>query len=105
MCVALEGAGRMGGGSPAQPFLQHHARGGGCKPGVHSPGKGAAEAVPTKLGSRTGFLPAFPPHKCTLDQNSVIPVKWHRISKCRCFDRGVFPLQCFSQSLNTIGLI
>jgi len=56
VCVALEGAGGMGGGSPAQPFLRHHVRGGGCKMGVHSPGNGAVEVVPTKLSSRPPFL-------------------------------------------------
>lgn len=45
MCVALEGAGGMGAGSPAQPFLWHRASG-RLQKGVRSPEKGAAEVVP-----------------------------------------------------------
>lgn len=75
---------------------RHHAKG-GCETGVRSPGNGAAEVVPAKLSSRPGFPPAFPPHKCALDQKSVIPVKLQRISKGRCFERGVLLLQSVTE--------
>lgn len=89
---------------PLAPCVRETTKGGafpreGCCRGC------ACDGEPTKLSSRLGFPAAFPPHKCALDQNSIIPVKWHGISKWRCFERGVLLFQCFSQSLNTIGLI
>lgn len=85
----------MGGGSPAQPSQM---LGRNCKKGC-SLGQGAAETdgQSAELSSGPGFLPAFPPLSCALDPDSEMPMKWHGSSKCRCFERGLLLLQCFSQ--------